>query len=351
MPKKIDWVDIPKEVVDKAATESAYVFISDIDKTYLATQIDSISGLLRAAFETAERKANVPGFSILLRAVRRGAAEAPQKNPLYFVSASPPQIRKRIMSKMDIDGVETDGIIFKNELQHVRSGTFKKLKEQIGYKLGALLSLRRILNDKSQLVLFGDDSESDAVVFSLLSEVLVGNLRGRDLYRILRHLGVFREEALQVSWFCRDMKVYPHPVKAAFVNLETGSQPAYYSRFGPFIVPSENSLQMAMCLWDMGLIRERAVVSVGKDLVLRYDYSPAELAASLARGSQRALYTPAALDALWPALFSQGILPELVKREQSAGDFTKLEENRWNFSPPKLSIKELMRRYSEEGRY
>ena len=71
------------------------IYIWDIDKTYLATEIHSLRGLLAVPFEFAIDKRNVAGTGALLRALRRGVA-APGltiANPLYFVSASPPQLR------------------------------------------------------------------------------------------------------------------------------------------------------------------------------------------------------------------------------------------------------------------
>jgi hypothetical protein len=352
MPKKISSIEIPEGAAALDRNFEGNVYISDIDKTYLATQIDSLGGLLRAAFETGERKENVPGFSTILRALVRGPHDAPQKNPLFFVSASPPQMRKRLMAKMDFDGLSPNGLIFKNQFSHVRSGRFNKLREQIGFKLGALLTLWLHLPPKSKIYLFGDDSESDAVVFSLFTEVLAKNIEGQDLFQLLRFLGVFREEALRVSWVSRFSKVSVAPVRAAFINLETGSQAAYYSRFGTFLYPTENSLQTALVLYEKGLIRERAVVSVGRELVLKHDFNGQSLGRSLVRAEQRGLFRAETIDELWPKLFAEAILSEPPPRpphQQVQYELLQSAENQ--ALPKKVDLRELMRRYSEEGRY
>jgi hypothetical protein len=326
------------------------VFVSDIDKTYLETQIDSLGGLLRAAFESPETKSNIPGFSIILRAVRRGAGDSPGRHPLFFVSASPPQMRQRILAKMEIDGVENDGIIFKNQMSHVRSGKFGKIKEQIGYKLSALLMLWNDLPKASKIVFFGDDSESDATVYSLFSEILSNTIRGKALEKLLLQLGVFRDDAIAIAWFSRNLGDAIRPVKAVFINLETGSQPSYYSRFGSFMFPTDDSLQTALVLFELGLLRDRAVCSVGKELILQYDRSPENLLETLESGCRRGLYLPDTLDKLWPLLNSQGVLPSFVPRPVDEGAVTKLSPDRW-IETPNMSLKNLKNKYSDEGRY
>jgi hypothetical protein len=88
MPHKIPGIEIPDSVYRIPKNYSGLIIVSDIDRTYLNTEIHSIGGLLKTAFERPERKSNVPGFSLLLRALRRGATDDPQKSPLFFLSAS-----------------------------------------------------------------------------------------------------------------------------------------------------------------------------------------------------------------------------------------------------------------------
>jgi len=328
------------------------VFVSDIDKTYLATHIDSIGGLLKAAFEAAERKTNVPGFSIILRAIRRGAAPEAAHNPLFFVSASPSQMARKLHDKMELDGVDHDGIIFKNQLKHVRAGDFRKLREQVGYKLEALLQLWFRLPPNAKLYLFGDDSESDAVVYSLFTEILARQISSNDLYSLLQHLHVFREEALRVAWLSRRILQPVYPVAAAFINLETGSQASYYSRFGSLIYATHNSLQTAYALFEQGLIREQAVKSIARDLLLNYDFSQNELLNTLEEGSRRGLYGVDTLDKLWPTLHKAGLLPPPLVRPESEGALTRLNPRRWNPEPDTKRMLELRKLYSdEEDRY
>ncbi len=352
MATKFPGILVPQAATNLPRDYAGYVVISDIDKTYLATQIDSLGGLLKAAFEAPERKANVPGFSILLRALRRGGGDEALRNPLFFVSASPPQMEQKILAKMSLDGVETDGIIFKNQLRNVRKGNFKKLREQVGYKLSALLSLWEELPASSRLLLFGDDSESDAVVYSLFRQVVSGRVQGRTLAELLMHLGVFRDDALRLGWASRHVRHASEPVEAVFINLETGSQPLYYSRFGSRLYATENSLQAALALYEKGFIRIQAVRSIARDLILHYDFNPRSLLRSLEEASRRGLFGVDTLDKLWPSLSEVGALPPPVAREASEGLATRLQVERFGAAREgRMELNELKRLYSEEGRY
>jgi hypothetical protein len=327
---------------------SGPVFISDIDKTYLATQIDTVSGLIRAALETAERKANVPGFSIILRALRRGAGVDPTVNPLVFLSASPPQLEKKLISKMSLDGIEFDGIIFKNQLAHVRKAELRKLKEHVAYKLYALLRLREFLPANSDWYLFGDDSETDAFVFSLFSDILVGSVHGKDLIELLRFLGVHRTEAISLGWMCRTFRVPSKPVKGIFINLETGSQPSYYRNLNPLIFPTENSLQLAFALFEKKLIREQAVVSVAKEMVVRYDYDLKELEKSLNSALESGLYSAAVVNYLSKILYEKSLLLNAFHALEKPLISLENEVLTKKIAP---NLSALKRKYSGEGRY
>ncbi len=345
-------IEIPEGVERIPKDYSGFIFISDIDKTYLATHFDTLGGLIRAAFETPERKENVPGVSIVLRAVRRGAHTDAEKNPLFFISASPSQMGRKLSNKMELDGIEHDGIIFKNQLANVRRAKFKKIREHIGYKLAAFLALWSALPQTSKLVLFGDDSESDAVIFSLFYEILAKNVGGRDLLNLLTSLGVHREEATKVAWYSRQIKTAVNPIQAAFINLETGSRATYYSRFGRFIYPTENALQMALALYEQDLIRVQAVRSVGRNLALRYDFNAKDLLQSLESAAKRGLFSLGTLDKVWPILAEVSALPPSIVRSEP-GATLESPPIRWSERDvgKKLSLNELKTRYSDEGRY
>ena len=69
------------------------VFTWDIDKTYLATETDKLADLLRTALEFAIDKRELLGTVPLLKGLRRGTGGDDWIPPIYFVSASPSQMR------------------------------------------------------------------------------------------------------------------------------------------------------------------------------------------------------------------------------------------------------------------
>lgn len=352
MPRKPDEIKVPPAAAKIDRDYTGPIFISDIDKTYLDTQIDSLGGLLKAAFESPEKKANVPGFATVLRAVRRGSLETPSQRPLFFVSASPQQMGSRILAKMEFDGIVCDGIIFKNQLAYVRRGNFRRLREQIGFKLLALLSLWFDLPKHASLVFFGDDSESDHLIYCLFSDTLAGRARGTILIELLEFLGVHREEALRIGWYSRYLGDTSQPLHAAYINLDTGSHAAYYARFGSRILASENSLQIAISLFSRNLIRLVAAVTIAKELVLKHDFAPSALATSLERGLSRGMYDLAHLEVVWNSLYEEGILPrpassieppEPIEPKAIIGELDSTDR--------RLRLAALKRLYSQEGRY
>ncbi len=354
MSTKVPNITLPKVLEQLNRNYDGFIVISDIDKTYLATQIDSIGGLLRTAFETPESKDNVPGFSIILRALRRGGEEAPTKVPVFFVSASPPQMRDALLSKMQIDGVDHDGIVFKDQLEYVRAGEFKKLREQIGYKTSALLSLWLKAPKKSKLVLFGDDSESDPVIYSLFEEILSGRLRGEMLQRMLGYLKVFPEETQKIMNLVKQLGPECFsPVRYIFINLASGSQANYYMKYGAHLFATENSLQVAIALFEGGLIRERAVGTVGREMVLHYDFEPRKLLQAAQRGARKGYYSYATLQKLWLTLFEARAFPPLEDIAEFKTEAVILRDSFLNqkFDSAREYYESLRLRFSEEGRY
>src|SRR5438094_5953202 len=208
----------------------------DLDKTYLRSEFDSLRSLLRTAFERAEDKVDVPGVAELIRALKAAAESRGQTALVYFVSASPPQIGKSIRAKLALDGVPYDGIVFKNQLEHLRRGKFRNLREHVGFKLVELLRGHLAAPADTQELCFGDDWESDSLIYSLYADVLAGRLAPASLTTILMRIRVdpllvaeVIDLATRVSG--RDA------VERIFINLERRTPPATFRLFGPRVVP------------------------------------------------------------------------------------------------------------------
>src|SRR4051812_25289349 len=115
-------------IKSRAAQEAPLVYVWDIDKTYLDTHFESIRGLLRTAVEKAFQKRNVPGTNLLVRALARTHHDANQKKfPIYFISASPPQMERKIKQKLLIDGINPFGSFFKDNLRNLKPSRWWRL--------------------------------------------------------------------------------------------------------------------------------------------------------------------------------------------------------------------------------
>ncbi|MBN8221223.1 MAG: hypothetical protein J0L53_09880, partial [Spirochaetes bacterium] len=148
----------------------------DLDKTYLDTRFESFRKLMRIPFEKAEEKKNIPGVAAVVRELRRSPGESRPPVPIYFISGSPEGMTKVVTEKLKLDGVGFDGILFKDWRAAVKKFQFKKIIDKIGFKLAALIYARSVFPLKAQELLFGDDSEYDATIYALYSDIVAGNL-------------------------------------------------------------------------------------------------------------------------------------------------------------------------------
>jgi hypothetical protein len=264
------------------------VFVWDVDQTYLDTDFKSLGGLLRIPLEMAIDKRSVPGVAALLRECRRGPGPTPRHTPLYFVSASPPQLQAVIRRKMTLEGVQPDGFVFKDQLRLALQRRFHALKHQVEYKLRAHLALLPDLPPACQLVVVGDDWESDARIFALLQAVLAGTLSGPGLERLLLDSGV---EPEAVPALARDLLAASGgpTVALAAVLLTRGRDPAWFAAATPSVRAARDALQLAVVLHAAGLVAVPAVDRVAAELTGRWGVSAGQIAASLADARARRL--------------------------------------------------------------
>lgn len=173
------------------ATQSGHVFVWDVDKTYLDTHFTTKRGMMRVAVEPARSKRAVPGAKSLIRALRTHGGPSPELPPgLFFITASPPQIGRRLEGKLRLDGIDFDGITYKDQARLAARMHGDQLRVQAAYKLSALLSLYREVPEGCDFVLFGDDVEHDAAIYTLFADITAGRIDRRALEAALRRLGV-----------------------------------------------------------------------------------------------------------------------------------------------------------------
>lgn len=244
------------------------VFIADIDRTYLATRFSSLKGMARIPFEGAEEKRDIAGMAQLFREIRRGPGEATRETPLFFVSASPKQLRPVIERKMALDGIDCDGTTFKDWTRILRGIRFKRIKEQIGFKLTALLTSRGTLPEGAHEILIGDDLETDPLTYALYADTLAGRIPISDLPRVLRMNGVGESDAVQIAAMRRELKP-GRGVLRAFIRQEKHRSSDALQMFGPGVFGCLGAFQIALSIWALGSISLAGVGRVASDLVAR----------------------------------------------------------------------------------
>jgi hypothetical protein len=272
---------------------SGPILLWDIDKTYLDTSFSSKRGLLAIPLEFAIDKRSVPGAVPLLRALRRGPGAQSALTPLYFVSGSPPQLRKVVEKKMLLDGVQFDGISFKDQWGLVRARRAKDIKRQIGYKVAALLMYRQTIPAAARWMLFGDDVESDAEAFLLFGEVC-RNLRGDALRQRLKASDTHPDDQDLILALSEDLPQGEDPVERIFIHLSAKKDPSIFK--DPRVVACRSYIQTALVLAHEARIQEQTVSAVAK--VLRRFHMPESTLAEHVEDARQRLHIPDTLISL-----------------------------------------------------
>lgn len=319
-----------------AADFSGPVYIWDIDKTYLATEIHSWRSLLYIPFEAAIDKRNIAGTEALLRELRRGISGRSESkvNPIYFVSASPPQLERVLRHKMLLDGVDYDGLSFKNHLALLKRGQFGKVREQVGYKLSALLLNRLELPYSVEEVLFGDDSEKDALIYAIYGDIVAGRLRGEALAWVLSKQSVRQEDVAYILELSEGMPK-KDLVQRIFINLEVGRDPSRFAAFERRLVPTYDTFQTALRLYQDGHLGEEGVMRVALELVQHYRRNSPSLLRSIADFVGRGGVKLETVKTLWAELKTRGLVPDYFVLDESQRLEEKKEDVGDGFLTPK----------------
>lgn len=280
--KKTDDVIYFPYISEKAAFQAREVYLWDIDKTYLDTKFETIRGLLKTATEKAAQKKNIPGAAKLVQCLKNAwkSRHGSDLFPIFFVTASPPQMERKIREKLAFDGVKPFGIFCKDNLPNLRPRRFWRLNKHVGYKLQALLQMRSYLHEEVRLVMFGDDGESDAVIYSLFSDICAHRLDTSELRKILNAFHVLDD---QVDTIFRLQEVIPihDPVEKIYINLVDDTDADYYLKFGRRILPTSNSFQAALDLFQDNRIDLEHMSIIGKNLIQEFNYTIEEIERSL----------------------------------------------------------------------
>lgn len=254
--------------------EVRHVYRWDLDKTYLRTDFDTLRGLLRAAREKASAKVNVAGSRALVRELQ----ERPGAR-VSIISGSPRQMRRTLEEKFRLDGVEIDELVLKPNVENIVRGRFRAIRDQVGYKLPALLEGRSRVPESTSETLFGDDAEADAFVYSLYADLVEQRISTALLSQILELCAVYDDDAERALHFASTIAKGP-PIERIFIHLDGYSPPATFEAYGRRVVPIYNYFQAAVLLLLDGHIGPKALVRLAVELSHGYGYSLVSLANS-----------------------------------------------------------------------
>jgi hypothetical protein len=292
--------------VEKEARE---VFVWDLDKTYLDTHFESPFGLVKTALEKAFQKKNVPGTATLVRALRDSlqGENTGGDLPIYFITASPPQMELRIHQKLNLDGIYPFGIFFKDNLRNLKPARLWRLTQQVGYKIQALLQMRKALGERVRQVMWGDDSEADAVIYSLYSDICARRLRDSQLEQILKFHRVTGDQTEMIMKLQQEVPEQD-PIEKVYINLADDTDAEYYAKFGRRTLPTYNSFQVALDLFQDQRLSAEQVANVADDLTANYSFTTEELQNSLLDLIHRKILGSATVDSLVPYLLERKVL-------------------------------------------
>lgn len=249
-----------------------YIARWDLDKTYLQTEYATVRDLLRTAFERPDQKRTVPGASTLLREIAATGAS------VHILSGSPEQLRAKLEEKLRLDGARWDTFTLKPNLRNVLRLRFRAVRDQVGYKLPALLAARAKLASSKDApggfmreVLIGDDAESDALVYSLYADVVAGLIDVSELENILTHAAAYKDAIADAIRYARILE-RGNAVERILIHLDRHSPPSDFAPYGSRLVPFYNYLQAAFVLEEDGRLPAAAVIRVAVDLVLDHRF-------------------------------------------------------------------------------
>lgn len=293
--------------------ETPVVYRWDLDKTYLLSEFESLREMVKIPFERGEDKIAAPGVAALIRGLRTAALGRGRGVRVYFLSASPPQIGRAIRRKLELDGILYDGIVFKDQLQRLFRGKFRHLREQVGYKLTELLKARRAEPSAAREYLFGDDWESDPLIYSLYADVVAGRVAPAALAELLHAARVDRSLIEEAGQLAAELP-RAEAVVRIFINLERPTPPAALRVYGPRLVPSFNYFQTAACLFAEEALAAIGVCDVARALIEESGFTPVRLANSLDDVVRRGHLPTSAAEELRTQLAAAGLLSPAARQ-------------------------------------
>jgi hypothetical protein len=226
---------------------------------------------------------------------------------VHILSGSPEQMRRRLEDKLRLDGIAWETFTLKPNLQNVLRLRFRAIRDQLGYKLPALLRARADLAEQGEPAaastesLFGDDAEADAYVYSLYADFLAGRVGEDVLVRVLERGRIYADVIAAAMGTARTVE-HADVVERILIHLERQTPPDDFRGYGPRVVPFYNYLQAAFVLYEDGRLGPEGVLRVAVELVTEHRFDGDALARSYLDLARRGHLRGTRVDALSAAL-------------------------------------------------
>jgi hypothetical protein len=194
-------------------------------------------------------------------------------------------MRRRLEDKLRLDGITWDTFTLKPNLQNLLRLRFRAVRDQLGYKLPALLRARAALAEggepasASTETLFGDDAEADAYVYSLYADFVAGRIGEDVLLGVLERGKVYEDVVAETMETAKHID-HADVIERILIHLEQQTPPDDFRKYGKRIVPFYNYLQAALVLWEDGRLRPDSVLRVAVELVTEHHFDGDSLARS-----------------------------------------------------------------------
>jgi hypothetical protein len=229
---------------------------------------------------------------------------------VHILSGSPQQMRSRLETKLKLDGVEWDSFTLKPNLRNILKFRFRALRDQLGYKLPALLDARaQLVIPEDDLLpretLVGDDAEADAFIYSLYADFLCGRVSEDMLINVLS-VGDTYEDVLERVRVSSRKVAKGEIVERIMIHLEGQTSPERFKVYGSRVVPFYNYLQAALIVFEDARVSAQAVMRVAVELVLRHRFNGEQLARSYVELQKRGHLRGAGLSELASAAVEVG---------------------------------------------
>ena len=171
------------------------------------------------------------------------------------------------------------------------------------------MEIRLLLSDECEMICWGDDSESDANIYSLFSDICSHRLTDREVIALLKD---FKTPVDQIDLILelRDQREDFDPLKRVYINLAVDTDPEYYRRYGRRLMAVDNTFEVALDLYQRGFVDLDSVLEVCADLRDNYGFKIFQLEQSYKVLCVRKRIADLTDEGLRPALKKGGFLSE-----------------------------------------